>query len=245
MNVVVKFISKARRIEQIQMPIFDKYFDVYEVEHIDNENDTFTTIIYSDEKPKQIQFGDRDKANESLLEIVELNADALLTCKHMFCNCVKLRDINMKNLDTRYVKDMEGMFFNCAAKRLDLSKFNTSKVTTMRNMFYCCETRIIDCNSFDTSNVTDMHDMFYSCRGAKAIKVDNFNTSKVENMQAMFYGCHTLVSLDLRSFDTNKVNDVKYMFANCYDLEKLMLPEGFIREDMDQTEMFALCDKLQ
>jgi surface protein len=64
-------------------------------------------------------------------------------------------------------------------------------------------------------------------------------------MQAMFYGCHSLVELDLRSFNTNKVNDVKYMFANCYNLEKLLLAEDFIRENMDQTEMFVLCDKLQ
>ena len=36
MNIIVKFISKARSIDKINMPVFDKYFDEYEVEHIDN-----------------------------------------------------------------------------------------------------------------------------------------------------------------------------------------------------------------
>jgi surface protein len=89
-----------------------------------------------------------------------------------------------------------------------------------------------------------MHDMFYSCREAKIIKVDNFDTSKVENMQAMFYGCHTIEALDLRSFNTDKVTDVKYMFCCCYELKELLLPDGFIREDIDQTEIFGHCDNL-
>ena len=47
-----------------------------------------------------------------------------------------LKDINLSNLDTRYVTSMKGMFANCNnLTKLDLSNFITDRVVDMSNMF--------------------------------------------------------------------------------------------------------------
>ena len=47
-----------------------------------------------------------------------------------------LKDINLSNLDTRYVTSMKGMFANCNnLTKLDLSNFITDQVVDMSNMF--------------------------------------------------------------------------------------------------------------
>ena len=109
-------------------------------------------------------------------------------CGYMFCNRGLKKIINLNMVDTPNVKNMKGMFWNCAElSELDLSSFNTSNVKDMSEMFYECERLTnLDLSSFDTSNVEDMSRMFLDCAKLKQLDLSSFDTSQVKYMHGMF-----------------------------------------------------------
>ncbi len=78
-------------------------------------------------------------------------------CSYWFADCNALKEIvDLKNLNTSLVQDMNSMFSNCQKlKSLDLTKFNTANVTDMRMMFWnCVELKTIYVgNNWSTNNV--------------------------------------------------------------------------------------------
>lgn len=169
----------------------------------------------------------------------------LTTAKRMFANMSNLTTIEgLTNLDTRNVKDMYCMFYNCQnINNLDFSKFNTKNVTDMYYMFNGCATlNSIDLSSFDTQNVLDMNGMFWGCESAVSIDVSNFDTKNVTDMSTMFYDCLSLTSLDISSFDTKSVKDMSYMFRGCTALEKIYAGEAWTTENVENSDyMFNGC----
>ncbi|EBF5184149.1 BspA family leucine-rich repeat surface protein, partial [Listeria monocytogenes] len=119
--------------------------------------------------------------------------------------------VNLSNLDTSDVTNMNSMFYGTFMTSLDLTKFNTSKVTSMSNMFAYSAATSLDVSKFDTSNVTDMSNMFWES-SAKNLDVSKFDTSKVTNMSIMFEGS-AATSLDVSNFDTSNVTEMARMFC--------------------------------
>ena len=120
-----------------------------------------------------------------------------------FSHCINLQDIKgIRNLNTEYVTDMDGMFNGCEAlTSLDLINFKTENVTDMDGMFFGCQALTsLDVSNFNTQNVTDMGDMFSRCSALTSLDVSNFNTKNVTNMSYMFSGCEVLTSLDAVSY---------------------------------------------
>ncbi|WP_160141146.1 BspA family leucine-rich repeat surface protein [Listeria monocytogenes] len=132
-------------------------------------------------------------------------------------NCGKLFSgitgniVNLSNLDTSDVTNMNSMFYGTFMTSLDLTKFNTSKVTSMSNMFAYSAATSLDVSKFDTSNVTDMSNMFWES-SAKNLDVSKFDTSKVTDMSIMFEGS-AATSLDVSNFDTSNVTQMDRMFC--------------------------------
>lgn len=74
----------------------------------------------------------------------------------MFNYVSSAKKIELIDVNTSYVKNMNEMFMDCQnLTELSLGiKFNTSNVVNMENMFFCC--KILDTipfSSFDTKNV--------------------------------------------------------------------------------------------
>ena len=129
---------------------------------------------------------------------------------------------------------------------IDLSNLNTENVTDMEYMFYDCSgLTSLDVSGFNTENVTDMGNMFYGCSALTKLDVSEFNTSKVDNMAWMFANCSGLTSLDLNSFNTAKVEGFRGMFNNCSALETISAGEGWSTAAVvNGEEMFDGCTNL-
>ena len=181
--------------------------------------------------------------------------------------------LDLKNLDTSNVTDMERMFLRCSnLTSIDVSKFDTSKVTDMRCMFdgcskltslnvsnfdtsslLICASMFSNCSSltslnvsnFDTSNVTDMSNMFGRCSKLTSLNVSNFNTSNAyRGMTGMFENCSNLTSIDVSNFDTSKVQNMQYMFSGCNNLTSLNLSNFNTSKVHDIRGMFSGCSNL-
>ena len=120
--------------------------------------------------------------------------------------------VGIEYLNTRKVKNMNGMFSNCTSlTSLNVSNFNTSNVTSMNSMFYDCSGLIsLDLSNFNTAKVTDMCNMFYSTENLKTIYVGSgWSTAAVTNSVEMFQGCTSLVGGKGTAYDANHT-DVAY-----------------------------------
>ena len=158
------------------------------------------------------------------------------SCYMWFYLCGNLNQVEgIKNLNTKEVTDMAGMFCKCRdLSSLDVSGFNTEKVTDMSEMFYeCISLKLLDVAKFNTANVKSMSNMFNNCQNLASLNVTNFNTANVTNMQGMFSGCSALTTIYASDkFVTGQVTDGSNMFSNCINLK------GFIdyKNNSDKTD---------
>ena len=163
-----------------------------------------------------------------------------------FKGFTKMIHINIKNIDTSKVSNMEEMFRQCnSVITLDLSSYNTSNTKYMNNMFDGCNSlSTLDISNFDTSSVQLMIAMFQGCFRLTSLDLSHFNTSRVTRMDNMFNGCEKLVNLDVSSFDTSKVTRMHYMFNNCNELLYLDVSHFDTSNVTDMRYMFYQCKKL-
>ena len=145
------------------------------------------------------------------------------SCYMWFYLCGNLNQVEgIKNLNTKEVTDMAGMFCKCRdLSSLDVSGFNTEKVTDMSEMFYeCISLKLLDVAKFNIANVKSMSNMFNNCQNLASLNVTNFNTANVTNMQGMFSGCPALTTIYASDkFVTGQVTDGSNMFSNCINLK--------------------------
>ena len=162
---------------------------------------------------------------------------------YCFSNCTEM-DLN--NLDTSNVTNMNSMFNGCnILTSLDVSGFDTSKVTTMYRMFYICKNLTsLDVSRFDTGNVTTMYQMFYGCSKLTSLDVSKFNTGNVTNMSSMFESCSKLTSLDVSGFDTSNVTTMSSMFSSCSKLPSLDVSKFDTGNVTNMYCMFSGCKNL-
>ncbi len=151
---------------------------------------------------------------------------------YAFANFRNIDILNIDNLNTIYVEDMNNMFnytgYNSRSFVLDLGNtFYTNRVTNMERMFYYTAhlSTVFTLNlgdNFDTSNVINMKGLFQeTASSSKVMKLDlgdKFNTSKVEKMDAMFMDTayeSTVFTIDFgEQFDTSNVKSMNHMFWN-------------------------------
>lgn len=187
--------------------------------------------------------------NESLRSVSfseDIDTSNVTDMSEMFCNCFRLKNIDIKGFNTSNVTSMKRMFDGCKKLlSLDLSNFNTGNVTDMGGMFESCEELTsLDVSSFDTSSVTSMWEMFGHCPKLTSIDVSGFDTSKVTDMSGVFNGCPRLTSLDVSGFNTSNVTRMSLMFYNCVNLSYLDVSNFDTKNVNDMTWMFTYCSNL-
>ena len=211
----------------------------------DNGDGTTTRKLYVETEVNQIHFG-KEKGTSNIISLDNTASIKLNSTNRMFKNCVKLRSVNLSNLDTSNVTNIDYMFCNCTSlTSLDLHNFDTSKVTSMQETFRLCKSLTsLYLRNFDTSNVTNMSYIFSGCTSLASLDISSFNTSKVTSMRDMFSECTSLTSLDVSNFDTSKATDMRYTFKNCTSLTSLDL-HNFDTSKVDNMEgMFNECASL-
>ena len=149
----------------------------------------------------------------------------LNSTNNLFKECKKIIEIDLSNIDSSNITEMESTFYECSSLiSLNLSNFDTSKVTVMGYMFYGCSSLIsLNLFNFHTSQVINMNSMFNQCSSLISLNLSNFNTSFVTIMEAMFCRCSLLISLNLSNFNTSKVTTMEAMFFECSSLTFLDL----------------------
>ena len=175
-----------------------------------------------------------------------LNTSEVKDMSGMFSDCATLTSLDLKSFNTKNVTKMSRMFANCdTLTSLDLKNFNTKKVTDMGGMFLnCAALTSLDLKNFNTKNVTDLSSMFSGCWALTSLDLKNFNTKNVTDMSSMFSGCAALMSIDLKNFNTKNVTDLNGMFSHCAALTSIDLQHFNTKNVTDVSRMFFGCEAL-
>ena len=109
-----------------------------------------------------------------------------------FVNCSRITNIeNIERLNTRYVTNMNRMFYGCSGlTELDLSKFSTENVTDMRCMFYNCSNLITIYvgDKWNTDAVTQSEYMFTNCNNLTGGAGTIYSSSYIDKSRAKIDG---------------------------------------------------------
>ena len=159
----------------------------------------------------------------SMIDIENLNTSNVVNMESMFSDCNSLTSLDLSSFDTSSVTNMNSMFYNCnSLVSLDVSSFDTSNVQDIVSMFSeCSSLTSLDVSSFYTSNVEFMDYLFYNCSSLTSLDLSNFDTSKIYYMESLFAGCSSLTTVDVSTFDTSNVESMYYVFYDCSSLTNL------------------------
>ena len=172
----------------------------------------------------------------------------------LFSNLTNVTSIDLSNIDTSGVTNMEAMFLSDTSLT-DINfgdNFNTSNVTNMNGMFNNCSSLTsLDLSSFDTSSVQTFGinwgngGMFQDCKNLTNLDLSNFNTSNVINMSWLFLNCESLTDINFGdNFNTSNVTNMARMFQGCVNLTSLDLSSFDTSKVTDLTYMFKDCSGL-
>ena len=186
-----------------------------------------------------------DCINIKTIDLRSLDTSYTQDMSQMFYGAENLRQIDVSGFDTSMVENMSAMFANCKSfTQLNLDNFNTENVTNMSGMFSNCSSLTeLDLSNFDTSKVTDMTEMFAFCSDLTNLDISNFNTKNVETMSLMF-AMSGFAELDLSGFDTSSLHDVSGMFYGMSNLKRVDWEEK-VENVTSMYAMFTQCTSLQ
>lgn len=168
-------------------------------------------------------------------------------CKNMFSgySSSKFRnimDIDLTGLDSRFVEDMDFMFFGLEKiSNLNLSNFDTSNVKTMNSTFvFTTNLATLDLSMLNTANVTDMNAMFANMRNLSSLNLGgSFSTKNTNTMINMFMNASRLENLDLSTFNTSNVTNMSGMFSGMENLKTLNISSFDTRNVTNMRQMFS------
>jgi len=183
---------------------------------------------------------------EGISNIIEIDLSNLDTSKvtnmeKMFSQCIDLKTINFGDINTTLAESMHELFYNCSLlTSVNLSNFDTSSVTNMASMFSRCESlKFINASSFNTQKVENMFDLFAYCHNLTSVDVSSFKTANVKNFQGIFYQCYEIKYLNLSNFDTSSATNMMYMFSIMKSLRYININSFQIKDDAQITPLFS------
>ena len=132
--------------------------------------------------------------------------------------------IEIADIDTSNVTDMNSMFKSIAKEAPDVSKWKTKNVKSMMRMFKSARKANPDVSKWNTSNVDNLTDMFCDAIVANP-DVSNWHTSKLKYIRSAFSGSG-VVKLDLSNWDVSNLIYCTDVFSETEKLKELKF-KGF------------------
>ena len=195
----------------------------------------------------------------------------LISILYMFANCTNLTSIDISNIDTKDVLNIENAFDHCySLKSLDLSKNNFQKVKSAIYAFAYCHSltsinldtpftnlELFNKSFYDTHSLTSLdlskmkpkklkvfYYMLAECKSLTYVNLENFNVDFVEDFRCIFYNNKKLTSVDLSHFNTKNAKDMRWFFYNCTSLTQLDLSSFDTSQVTDMKSIFYNCNSL-
>lgn len=169
-----------------------------------------------------------------------LNTSYMRSFNNMFRRC-KTDAINLCNTKTGNVTEASGMFADCTAKSIQFGLTNFINLLDTSYMFAGCKLKTLDLSQWIAGNIFVANCMFLSAQIDK-LNVQSLINNKVQNLENMFAGFKTPGILDLNSFciDSDSTWLAKSMFNRC-EAKEIWLQNFYIKPYVNHKYMFERC----
>jgi len=150
--------------------------------------------------------------NITSIDFSHINTQSVWCMNNFLGNCTDLKScdskFNVKNIESFYC-----FFCNCEKLvSIDLSNLKTNSLTNMNSMFKnCVLLNYVNFNGLGGSNVIAMNELFMGCANLNSIGFLKLNTYSLQSIKGMFQNCSNLISLDFTNFDSSKETDMSYL----------------------------------
>lgn len=163
--------------------------------------------------------------------VSHLDTSEVIRLKLMFCNCKKLKNLDISNVSAKNTTDTTGMFANCLElEELHIENINTVGVRYYQNMFLNCK------SLYDVYTVDNMDGGGHKS-GYLYLDIDS-----AYDLDSLFKGCESLTSVTLsgnpggltplglgynRNIGVERAGDdgIKNIFADCTGIEEIHLTD--------------------
>lgn len=173
---------------------------------------------------------------------------SLLTTYYAFAYGRNLRSLDISNLYTPNITDMQYTFIECLrlTGTLDLRHWVTSKVTTLTYCFSnCVGLEYIDIRGWDTSKITGITYCFNECNSVKEIKgIEDVVVTGCTSLASVFLNCYSLKELDLGDWNTAKASSLANTFNGCISLTSLNIGSWNTAKVTNFSSTFSYCMSL-
>lgn len=143
----------------------------------------------------------------------------------------RLVDVDLNNVDFRYVKNMSYLFSGCS-NLISILNFDSVDIRDVTNMAYmfnnCSKMKDLDLSGLNTQSVENMSYMFAGMSELEYIDISMLDTSSVQDATYMFYNDKKLNNLDFSNFDLSSIVKMHYMFYYCYALSDVTYGDMFV-----------------
>lgn len=183
----------------------------------------------------------------SLIIVGKGNVTANRYSNYLFQGFSELREINLSNLDTSNIMNMNDLFEGCSSlSRVDFSNNDLSNVIYMVSVFSGCSSlNSINFGDNSLSGVSDMASMFSNCSNLSNVDfLNKLNLSNARSFSYMFYKCGKLTSVDFSSSDLSKVYNMGGLFCDCTNLVSVNFGNNDLRSVTTMDSMFSGCKSL-
>ena len=140
----------------------------------------------------------------------------------MFKGCENLIDVDLTNLNTSRLENINSLFEGCNnLENVNFFNKQLDKIREAENIFNGCENlvEIENLDKINISNVRKANNMFKNCKSIININLSNIYLENAENAKDIFYGCDKLEILDISNF--KEINDD--LFGNLIDLTNIKI----------------------
>ena len=140
----------------------------------------------------------------------------------MFKGCENLIDVDLTNLNTSRLENINSLFEGCNNLE-NVNFFNKQlyKIRETENLFNGCE-NLVEIENLDKINIPTIrkaNNMFKNCKVIRNINLSSIYLDKAENAKDIFHGCDKLEILDICNF--GEINNE--LFGSLKDLSKIKI----------------------
>ena len=163
----------------------------------------------------------------------------------------KLKDINLKNLDTRNVKYMGGIFEGIKLENMSFgANFKTDNVLSIHKGFSRSNIKDIDLTKLNLEKVKNIEGLFKSCNNLEKVNMSNMDLTNINSLKGLFTYCEKLKEINLKGVKFKNIKDISGLFNGCKLIEDIDL--SFLKTHDDKSleieemeSLFLGCENLE
>jgi surface protein len=151
-------------------------------------------------------------------------SDLIFSLRDLFYHCEALQEVNVSNIVTNHVNNIDNMFYNCISLKtiIGLTTWDTSNVGSMHGVFYSVPIDYFDFSGWDFSKLNIAPNNLWGTTPEKTIVLNNIAWAYPKQINNFLYSSSNYGKSKVTEIVMDEIRedmtDFSGMFKNCSEL---------------------------